>query len=319
MINRIYGQLEGMRIPKALLLNLERNNLCTSTYVSNSIEGNPLSLPEVTNLLLDDRVPTNRSEKEVRNYFDILHSLQTRIQEHINVPLMLSIHKQLLTNVDDRIAGRIRSERVVVGRYDSKGAIHVRHEPPAHDEKGIVRLLQELNDWATSVDLPPVLQAALFHHQFVYIHPFADGNGRTCRLLTALLLLRHGYLINKYFVLDDYYDVDRQGYADALQSADGGDTTRWLEYFTDGMVYSLKSAMSRIKIGLTQLSVPLRPTNREQDALECFQSQRELKSGDVAKKLRVSRQQAHNLLTSLVRKGYVEKKGGTKSSYYVLL
>ena len=76
-IERLYGQLEVLRIPKNLEVNLERINLIKSTYISNSIEGNPLSMPEVTNLILGDRVPANRDEKEVRNYFDILKNLKS--------------------------------------------------------------------------------------------------------------------------------------------------------------------------------------------------------------------------------------------------
>ena len=64
-IERFYGRLEALRVPQNLQLNLERRNLIRSSYISNSIEGNPLSLPEVTNLLLSSRLPVNRDEKEV--------------------------------------------------------------------------------------------------------------------------------------------------------------------------------------------------------------------------------------------------------------
>ena len=63
-IERLYGQIEALRLPQKLELNLKRDNLVQSAYASNKIEGNPLTLPEVTNLLLDDRVPANRDEKE---------------------------------------------------------------------------------------------------------------------------------------------------------------------------------------------------------------------------------------------------------------
>jgi Fic family protein len=74
-VERLYGQIEKLRFPKSLWLNLERNNLIQSVYVSNSIEGNPLSLPEVTNLLLGGRMPATRDEKEVTNYFSLLKEL----------------------------------------------------------------------------------------------------------------------------------------------------------------------------------------------------------------------------------------------------
>ena len=307
-----------MHIPQKLLLNLERDNMCTSTYISNSIEGNPLSLPEVTNLLLDGRMPVNRSEQEARNYYTLLQSLLTFSKKRIDRDILLKIHTQLLSGVQDDIAGSIRNNRVVVGRYDSSGKLQVRHEPPTHSKKEIIQYIDNLMDWVRETDNPSVLQAGIFHHHFVFLHPFADGNGRTCRLATALILLNRGYLLNKYFVLDDYYDVDRQMYADKLHSADSGDKTEWLEYFTDGMVYSLRSAKARIEAGLTQEDIVFRPTKREQDVLVLFRKRKEMRSGDIALKLKISRQQAHNLLKSLVEKGHIIKKGSTKGSYYIL-
>jgi Fic family protein len=67
-IERLYGQLESQVVPRELLLNLEKHNLVKSSFSSNSIEGNPLSQEEVTNLILGGRVPANRDEKEVKNY-----------------------------------------------------------------------------------------------------------------------------------------------------------------------------------------------------------------------------------------------------------
>jgi len=63
-IERFYGQIESLKIPSKLELNLTRSNLIVSAYASNKIEGNPITLPEATNLILDDRIPVNRDEKE---------------------------------------------------------------------------------------------------------------------------------------------------------------------------------------------------------------------------------------------------------------
>ena len=112
-IERLYGRLEGMMIPQQLLLNLERDNLIQSSFASNSIEGNPLSFAEVTNLILNDRVPVNRDEKEVVNYFQMLKALPRKIKEETNLTSVLNIHKQLMTGVNDRIKGKIRNSHVV--------------------------------------------------------------------------------------------------------------------------------------------------------------------------------------------------------------
>lgn len=317
-IERLYGRLEGMRVPQSLLLNLKRDNLIASSYASNSIEGNPLSQAAVTNLLLNDRIPVNRDEKEVVNYFTILKSLEKRVKDPLDIDQILSIHTELMAGVDDNIKGKIRNKEIIVGNRGLDGEIFIKHNPPFHDTLAIEKALEGLTEWVEKSEEPPIFKAGLFHHQFVYIHPFEDGNGRTCRLSTALIFLKHHYLINKYFVLDDYYDVDRDNYSDCLHSADQGNQTQWLEYFTDGVKYSLQSALSRIETGLSQLSFDLRPSPREADALQIIQKYRQINTADLVKELKITRQQAFNLLKALTEKGYIEKKGTTKDSYYIL-
>jgi len=316
-IERLYGQLESQVVPKKLLLNLEKHNLVKSSFSSNSIEGNPLSQEEVTNLILGDRVPANRDEKEVKNYFEILKRIG-REYDTLDIDTILKIHKELLEGVEDEIAGEIRDRKVVVGNPSEEGTVVVKHDPPKHTRKGIEKLLEELIDWTNTSEDLDILKAGIYHHEFVYIHPFVDGNGRVCRLSTTLLLDRLGYKINKYFVLDDYYDIDRIQYSDSLHSADSGDKTKWLEYFTDGVKYSLQSALAKIEEGLKNISFDMRPTNREKDVLDLIKKYKEITSSDVAKALEISRQQAFNLLDALVSKGYLEKKGSTKNSFYIL-
>ena len=197
--------------------------------------------------------------------------------------------------------------------------IIVKHEPPHHDAASIEKTLEGLVEWYNGTnEVLPVIKISFFHHQYVFIHPFADGNGRTVRLLTALLLIRAGYAVNKYFVLDDYYDVDRLAYSDALHSADAGNSTEWIEYFTSGIKYSLQSALAKTKNALLTMRVDERPTNREQQVLEIFASKSELTSAEVAAAFEISRQQAQNLLAGLVQKGLAKKIGRTKKSYYVI-
>jgi Fic family protein len=316
-IERLYGKLESQVVPKELLLNLEKQNLIKSSFSSSSIEGNPLSQEEVTNLILGGRVPANRDEKEVRNYFDILKQIGKEYNV-LDIDTILKIHKQLLEGVENEIGGEIRDRKVVVGNPTQDGTIVIKHEPPKHKREEIEELLKELLDWTNTSEELPILKAGIYHHEFVYIHPFVDGNGRVCRLTTTLLLDKLGYRINKYFILDDYYDIDRIMYSDSLHSADSGDKTEWLEYFTDGVKYSLQSSLARIEEGLKNISFDMRPTNREKEVLELIKKYKEITSSDVSKDLSISRQQAFNLLDSLVSKGYLEKQGSTKNSFYTL-
>ena len=320
-IERLYGQIEAIKIPSKLELNLIRENLIESSYASNKIEGNPITLPEVTNLILDDRIPVNRDEKEIINYFNLVKELDKYLNIEFSIDLILKLHKLLMQGLD-KSAGTIRNVKVVVGRSlkQEKGlSLRIKHDPPFHKRDKIVSGLEKLFNWLnTNKDIPVVIKSGIFHHQFVYLHPFEDGNGRVGRLLTALYFLKNDYFINKYFVLDDYYDIDRHQYSDMLHSADKGDKTEWLEYYSDGVMHSLKSALAKIQRAIRTLNIEERPSPKEQEVIKIIDENRQVTSQIIAKELRVSRQQAHKLLRSLLNKGLVEKKGSTKSSYYFL-
>lgn len=318
-VESLHGRLEGMQIPRNLLLNLERDNLLQSSYSSNSIEGNPLNLNEVTNLILNEREPANRNEAEVRNYFDILSTLNNYVEGSVDKKMIETVHARLMRNVRDDIAGKLRNSEVVVGKRTKEGGVDIKHNPPYHTIEGITNEVNQLSDWLKDTEELPLLKAGIFHHRYVYIHPFVDGNGRTCRLLTTLLLMQDGYQINKYFVLDDYYNINKKEYSDKLSTADKGDLTEWLEYFLNGVVVSLESALDKVEQGLDRGKIELRPTKREAEALEFIKREREIKSSQLADALEISRGQAHVLLQGLVEKGLVEKFGSTKSSYYKLV
>lgn len=318
-IERLYGTLEGLKVPRELEMDLTRKNMIKSSYASNRIEGNPLTLPEVTNLILDDRVPATRDEKEVRNYYDILMHMDNYIDRSLGVSLVTELHQKLLDGVDKE-AGNIRNVMVVVGKYkEEKGnvSLSVKHNPPFHKKKEIVRALEDLFEWTSdNLTIPTVILTGIFHHQFVYLHPFEDGNGRITRILTSLLFARNNYRINRYFILDDYYDIDRQEYSDSLHMADTGNLTAWLEYYGKGVKYALQSAVAKYKNAVMTLRFDQKPTPKEREVLGIAQEKPDITSADVVDRLHVSRQQAHNLLRGLVDKNLLTKEGKTKRSFY---
>lgn len=96
-----------------------------------------------------------------------------------------------------------------------------------------------------TTDISPIIIAGIAQYQFVHIHPFLDGNGRTARVLCTLILYKYGYDFKKLFSLSEYYDKNRPTYYKALRFVreHNMDMTRWLEYFVDG----LKSQMVDIR------------------------------------------------------------------------
>jgi Fic family protein len=326
-IERLYGQIHAEKLIPSLTLRLFQENQILATHYSTSIEGNPLSPQDVTNVVLNDKIPTTKSEKEVKNYFEILNRLSNlaRQKTPISVELTEKFHAQLMDGLEEKKKWGLRDSGVFVG-HKEKDQMVVKHNPPFHTKAEIKKALTELYEWLTSErEIHPLLKAGILHHEFAYIHPFFDGNGRIGRVLTTYYLILQHYEVAKYFILDDYYDVDRHLYSDTLHTADSGDKTAWLEYFLEGIASSLQSALGRLyelrEGSLDEVTGEKRVlvTARQEEVLQILIEKKAIKTSDIEKAFGVSRQQAHSLLSGLVKKGLVEKYGTTKTSYYKLI
>lgn len=325
-IERLYGSLLEQELMPSLALKLSAENQILATHHSTSIEGNPLSPRDVTNIILGDQVPITKSEREVKNYFAILNRINVLAKSHepISTKLTLELHRELMKGLLTHGVGEFRDAEVFIGRKNQQEIV-VKHNPPYHKAGEIKNALEEMYGWVSNKqDLHPLIRAGILHHQFSYIHPFFDGNGRLARVLTTYFLLLARYEVVRFFILDDYYDIDRQQYSDMLHSADSGEETTWLEYFLEGIAYSLQAALARLNqlkgknvdevTGEKRVLV----TSREEDVIRIVLDKKAIKTSDVSETLAVTRQQAHALLASLVKKGILRKFGKTKTSYYRL-
>lgn len=325
-IERLYGSLLEQDLIPSLALQLSQENQILATHHSTSIEGNPLSPRDVTNIVLGAQIPTTKSEREVKNYFSVLNRINVfaKSKRPISIDLTLELHEELMKGLLTHGVGKFRGGEVFVGHRTAQEIV-VKHNPPFHTAREIEKHLNEVFDWInTNEEIHPLIRAAVLHHQFAYIHPFFDGNGRLARILTSYFLILKNYDVVKFFILDDYYDIDRDEYSNMLHSADGGDETRWMEYFLGGIGHSLQAAVSRV-MKLKENAVDMITgekrvlvTSREEDVIQIVIDKKAIKTSDVVETLSVTRQQAHALLASLVKKGILRKFGITKTSYYKL-
>ena len=100
-------------------------------------------------------------------------------------------------------------------------------------------MMSDLLEWwnKEAPKISPVLSSAIVHHQFETIHPFADGNGRTGRMLSLWELYRRGFDNHHIFSIDEFYWEDRPRYYAALEKVrqEEGELTSWLEYSAEGL------------------------------------------------------------------------------------
>lgn len=175
------------------------------TYNSNAIEGNTLTISE-TKVVLEGMTiggKTMREHLEVINHRDAIDFLEEVVQknERLTEWTIKSIHRLVLKGIQDDVAGVYLNENVLIG-----GASH---RPPDHV---LVKELMEQfvskveNEWST---IHPIERAAKVHAEFVKIHPFIDGNGRTSRLLMNYELMKAGFppAVIKAIDRARYYDT----------------------------------------------------------------------------------------------------------------
>ncbi|OIN96181.1 hypothetical protein AUJ66_07025 [Candidatus Desantisbacteria bacterium CG1_02_38_46] len=308
-------------------VTLRREAIIRSAHSSTSIEGNRLSLEQVSDLAQGREVMATRKDKrEVLNYLKVLENIGNLIKgKSIYEKDILNIHrmvtKDTLDNPND--CGVYRTRYVVVGNRLT-GEVFFR--PPKNED--VPKLIKGLFEWINSEEakeLDAILEAGIVHYEFVRIHPFVDGNGRTARVLATLVLYLRGFDTKQFFCLDDYYDSDRQAYYRVLQSVDKKtlDVTRWLEYFVEGVNVSIEAVKERvIKLSSERLRKSKRGqialTERQIRIVEFINQNGKITNRDVREMFKLSDEGALKEIKKLVKLEVIKSEGKGRSLYYIL-
>lgn len=296
-----------------------------TVYHGTHIEGNELNFTEAKAVLEGrDVTAKNRDIQEVLNYRQVLKFIDGFADKDkvVTEPVILKIH-QLTTDkiLDKKLSGSFRTVAVNV----SKRTGEIVFRPPLANlvPTQVAAFVTWLNS-SLGQEVNAILRAGITHYELVRIHPFVDGNGRTARALTTLILFTEGYDIKKFFSLEEYYDRNPQDYYNALKSAESGDLTQWLEYFTQGLAIEL----GRIKERVQKLSVDLKLkgkvgqialNERQLKLVEYMEDYGKVRNEDWRGLLpMVSDDTILRDLKDLMKKGLVKKSGTTKASEYRL-
>lgn len=201
-------------IPSIVLATIKDTLHLEWIHHSNGIEGNTLTLQE-TRLVLEEGITIHgkslREHFEAVNHQEAIGYIEKLVASDYVLSLsdILEVNGLVLDKIEKEFVGRFRTAGVRIG-----GANFV---PP--NALKVFDMIAELIDWANNEakDWHPLAKATVFHHRFVWIHPFFDGNGRTVRLIFNLLLMKEGFppaIILK---------TDRKKYYEALNKANTGD------------------------------------------------------------------------------------------------
>jgi Fic family protein len=297
-----------------------------TTHYGTHIEGNELSLTQVEKVFEGESVVAReRDVQEVLNYRKVVEFIGKKKDLAIDEDTILELHKMTVDKIlDEQSSGKYREKEVVI-KNSITGEVSFR--PPRAIEvewqiKDLVQFIQEEHE------IHPVLKAGIVHFEFVRVHPFLDGNGRTGRALSMLVLFADGYDIREFFSLEEHFDRNAEEYYKALQSVaiNNGDVTNWLEYFT----LCLAVELSKIKEKIEKISIdtkfkeklggqPVMLTDRQLKIIEYIQEVGYLENKVFASLFPdVSEDTALREVQDLVKKGIIVKKGKTKGVKYLM-
>ena len=309
-------------------VTLRQEAIIHSAYSSTSIEGNILSLEQVSELARGREITAARRDKqEVLNYLDVLKNIKILIKNNfITEKDILNIHRMVTKNTLNNPAdsGVYRNRYVVVAnRFTGE----IFFKPPQNQE--VPELVKDLLSWINSEEskeLDPVIEAGVVHYELVRIHPFVDGNGRTRRVLAALILYLRGFDTNQFFCLDDYYDFDKPAYYKALQSVkpDTLNLTDWLEYFVEGVNISIEAVKERIaRLSSKRLrkdkGKQIALTERQMRIIEFINQNGKISNRDVREMFKLSNRAALDEINKLLELHVLKSQGKGRALHYIML
>ena len=316
-------------------LKLRREAMIRMIHSSTSIEGNILNRYEVEKVLSGEKVDApKRDIDEVKNYRDALYYISKFLEkkQKITVNTILEIHRLAVKNVLDKDkCGKFRKNNVYVVSRKAGKIIKVSYTGPNPNQ--VPKLVKDLISWLDKTNkekICPVLVSALAHSEIAAIHPFADGNGRTARLLATLILYQRGYDFRRLFALEDYYNQDRPSYYKAIhlgknyKERANGDLTNWITYFSHGFaremekIYNVIAPLSLDAKMLKKLGGHIYLDKKQIKIMDFMMTMGRVDSKDVVDILNVDQRTAQRYINEILKTKLIRKEGKGPASFYAL-
>ena len=292
-----------------------------SVGASTRIEGSLMSDEEIEVLLRDIDITkiVDRDSQEVVGYFETLDLISESYDDiEITENSIKNLHNILLkySKKDEWHKGDYKQHSNAVEAKLPDGSIQIIFETtqPGFPTQDAMR---QLIDWYNhDKETHPLVKSALFTYDFVSIHPFQDGNGRLSRLLSTLLLMKHGYKWIQYVSFEHEIENRKTEYYHVLRSCQAQrpneDVTEWIRFFFDALRKIQGHLMN--KLDIKGIEATLSP--KEKSILTFIGNHPGCKSGDIAKKLGIPSPTVKRILPDLIEKNMIEKHGSGPGTNY---
>lgn len=309
----------NLPVTPEVLASLRETVRLRTTHYSTKIEGNRLSEPEVRQVIHGkEHFPgRKRDEQEVLGFYAALDYVEqlASYKKNLDETSVKKIHALVMGNGRKQVRPTpYRDGQNVIRDGATREIVYM---PPV--AKDVPTLIRQLIKWLAESKLSPPLKAGIAHYQYVTIHPYYDGNGRTARLLATLVLHKNGYSLKGTYCLEEYYSQTLADYYQALSlglshnyyfGRNEADITPWLNYFCEGMATSFEAikhnAEEEEKKGKVDLQAPLMELEVSQrKTLELFKKGKDIRAKEVAEVLGVSTRTAQGICRKWVDEDFL--------------
>ncbi len=215
------------------------NSIMEEAIASSQMEGASTTRRIAKDMLRKQLKPTNKSQQMIVNNYETINKISHDKQADFSPERLLDIHRSIasktLDNSDDEGVFRKNDEIYVVDGITG----FVAHTPPSYTE--IDAMIQDLCEFANNDDndnfIHPIIKAIIIHFVLAYIHPFADGNGRTARSLFYWYMIKKGYWLTEYLSISRIIYTNKKSYEKAYQYTenDGNDLSYFIQYHLNVM------------------------------------------------------------------------------------
>jgi Fic family protein len=247
---RLYSQ----QTPE-ILDSLQLLAIVESTESSNRLEGITAPRKRVEEIVRRASSPGNRSEQEIAGYRDALALIhESAPHMRFSVSVVLQLHSTIYRYLPSEGGRWKMADNQIVERNPDGTIRRVRFEPvsAAATPGAMDRLVARYHDASTVLSIEPlvIIPAAVF--DFLCIHPFTDGNGRTARLLTLMMLYQADYQVGRYISLERVFEESRETYYESLLVSSEGwhegahDIRPWMRYFWGVMLRAYREFEERV-------------------------------------------------------------------------
>ena len=209
---------------------------------SSVIEGAFTSREQAVDFIRQNKQPRNKSEQMVKNNYDALTYVLEHLEDEISEETILQI-AQIVT----RSAAEVQVNGYRDGAVYVTGREGVVYTPPQAD--AVPEMMRLLVAFIQKSELHPLLKACIAHFYFVYIHPFGDGNGRTARALSYMMLLQSGYDFFRYFSISGIVAEERGKYYRSMRNVEDsdGDMTYFIDAYSGMLARTVEQMEHHLK------------------------------------------------------------------------